>query len=180
MGLFGNAGGGMKQNNDFLRNQDNDPSGGTSLDYEYKRSKARNRFDIIFCILFVVGVMFYREIAEDNSAHMVIGANAISITAADESKREVAFDEIESVALHDDFSDFDKGELVTGNEARTGISGTFRNEQFGEYGLYVTPKYKNYIVMETQEGVIVFNYESREDTVAVYNLISELMESPQQ
>lgn len=176
MGLFGTAGNGANQNNDQKENN----VAGTSLENELKRSKAKSRFDIIFVIVLIIGVLLYREISADKESTTEIGRDTIKITAADGVKHVIPFDGVESAELFDDFSDFDMGELVSGGETRKAISAVYRNAELGEYALFVTPKYQKYIVVTVPEETIVFNYRSKEDTEALYNLICELMEDPQQ
>ena len=176
MGHIVSDGNGANQNNN--KKENNIP--GTSLENELKRSKAKSRFDIIFLAILIIGVLLYREISADKESATEIGRDSIKITAADGVKHEIPFDEVESAELFDDFSTFDVGELVSGGETRKAISAIYRNEELGEYALFVTPKYRKYIVVKVPEETVVFNYGSKEDTEALYNLISELMEESQQ
>lgn len=176
MGRIVSDGNGANQNNAQKENNVE----GTSLEKELKRSKAKSRLDIIFLAILIIGVLLYREISADKESATEIGRDSIKITAADGVKHVISFDEVETAELFDDFSAFNMGELVSGGETRKAISAIYRNAELGEYALFVTPKYQKYIVVEVPEETIVFNYRSKEDTEALYNLIRELMEESQQ
>ena len=81
------------------------------------------------------------------------------------------YSDVKSVALRTDLKRFDRGELIDGQENWLVRSGTYRNGEYGEYGLYVMRRLKSFIVVETGDGVIAFNLESDDTTESLYDYL---------
>ena len=65
------------------------------------------------------------------------------------------------------------GSRVMGADLIKIYSGTFKNEQYGRYKLYVYKNVKDYIVIEYKDGFAVFNQDTSELTDSLYNDILE-------
>ena len=65
------------------------------------------------------------------------------------------------------------GSRVMGADLIKIYSGTFKNEQYGRYKLYVYKNVKDDIVIEHKDGFAVFNQDTSELTDSLYNDILE-------
>ena len=67
------------------------------------------------------------------------------------------------------------GILPEGSENRTLHYGTYENEVWGQYHLCIDPRIESCIVIETNSGFFVLNYENEESTQQLYTMFSELL-----
>ena len=66
---------------------------------------------------------------------------------------------------------------LSGEENWLCVSGTFRNDEYGEYQLHVMKKGKKFIVVHSDEGVLAFSFESDETTESLYEYFIEQREA---
>ena len=166
MGIFGSNGMGNK-------------NGSPSVEQEMKRSKVKGWVDVVLCIVIVVVVLLYRESTGSLRPKIAFYQNCITVSCTEEDSRNIVYDTFESVEMFEDFSVFDKGELVRGTDVHSGCSGVFRNAEFGEYYLCVTPKFEKFIIVHQPDCVIVFNYESEDSTEDVYRFLQQMLDDRQ-
>ena len=68
------------------------------------------------------------------------------------------------------------GTLVEGTDVASEKSGRWINDQFGEYELFVSTKIENCVICMTKDNrIVVFNFESEESTVSLYDAILKKM-----
>ncbi len=65
------------------------------------------------------------------------------------------------------------GSRVMGADLIKIYSGTFKNDEYGRYKLYIYKDVKDYIVIEHEGGFVVFNQNSQDLTDQLYNAILE-------
>ena len=167
MGLFNN--GGMDKENS-----------GTSVGQEFRRSKIKGWVDVILCIVIVIVVMLYRENTSSQMTKVMFSQEGITLSCTEEDSCTIMFDQFTSVELYSKFSSFDKGEMLRGTDTHSTCTGVFRNEEFGEYYLCVSPKYESCIVVHQPDSVVVFNYESKETTEDAYHFLQQMLDDRQQ
>jgi len=150
-------------------------SGGenATVEYEMKRSRNTGIRDVIICAIIILAVLFYRESTDTREIGPVLGETQFSVVAMDGEEHTFVYAETESIELLDNLEEFDRGTMISGNESRRCVSGTFQNEAFGEYELHTLTKLDNYIVVKSSNGVLVFNIESDETTAALYDFFRE-------
>ena len=148
-------------------------NGNTSVEYEMKRSRATGIRDVVICAFIILGFLFYRESTDTREIGPVLGETQFSVVAMDGEQHTFVYAETESIELLDNLDEFDRGTMIGGNESKRCVSGTFQNEQFGEYELHVLTKLDSYIVVNSSNGVLVFNIESDETTAALYDFFCE-------
>lgn len=71
----------------------------------------------------------------------------------------------------------DYGSLLEGTDDQLERSGRWENAELGEYILCVNPKIEPCILARTEEGTMVFNFESGKATEALYTALTEQMEA---
>lgn len=160
----------------FLENLSAGYQGNTSVEQEVKRNKMKAWIDVVLGIVIVIGVLLYRESGANAQNTVTFSQTQITITSTEGDTRTILFDQLESAELFSDFDKFDKGEAVQAKETKKCYSGVYRNEEFGEYYLFVNPKYDNYIVTRQGDEIIIFNYENKESTEDAYHFLQQVME----
>ena len=81
---------------------------------------------------------------------------------------EISYDSIEEVSFREDFS---VGRRTNGLGSFRLEGGNFKNDELGSYTLYSYVDCKAYILLETEEGTVVINQRTREETQALYDEI---------
>lgn len=68
----------------------------------------------------------------------------------------------------------DFGEFISGASNRTHMCGVYRNDQFGEYDIWIVKKVQSYIAVTDKDGhVLVINFESAKSTEELCKAINE-------
>ena len=97
----------------------------------------------MICFLLVAVFAIIRSLSGNTSLVPLLEDTQFSIVALDGTTHSFIYAEAESIVLFDNFRTFDRGELVEGSETRRICSGTYRNEEFGEYQLHAMKKLNN-------------------------------------
>ena len=145
----------------------------TSVEREYKRAKIAGWRDTIICALVIVGVIMAKDAIVGEEFSPVLDENQFSITLQDGTRRTIVFDELQQVEYRQDLANFDRGELISGEEARRCYNGVYKNAEFGEYELYVMTKLDSFIVAHMPDGVVIFNIESDDTTRLMFELLED-------
>lgn len=82
------------------------------------------------------------------------------------------YEDINSITYRDDLS---LGKRTFGFGSLSMQAGDFKNEEFGAYKVYAFVSCKEYIVLDTKEGIVVVNENTSEKTKALYNQLQEKM-----
>ena len=160
----------------------------TSVDQELRRSKFFGWRDVIICLV-IVGVFLLTKdflgLPKDflgfgdsfGGLKPVLEETQFGVTGLDGVTHTFVYAEADSIELHDDLKDFlaeRKGSLVEGDETRTTLSGTYHNDEYGDYQLHVMTKLKTYILVRDANGVLIFNMESDDTTKELHRYCNEL------
>ncbi len=124
---------------------------------------------IIIALIFVVGFALSRN---SDSVTCEIDDDVLLISGLGDRAYSIPFDEILSVSFGENL---DYGTLVDGDETDSYLSGTFNNELFGNYSLYVCKDNSAYIELDTNIGICVFNIEDEADTEDYCNALIDLL-----
>ncbi|NBJ92867.1 hypothetical protein [Parablautia muri] len=127
---------------------------------------------IFMCVIILAVFFFFSRNRTNETVYVLSEEDAVSITGCTGEKITVNYQDLVSVELLDAI---DFGEVVDGTDTNQGAAGLWKNERWGEYHLFILHKAKKYIVLTTQEDVVVFNYESTDVTRNLYNALNELM-----
>lgn len=158
----------------FNRTQDGPEE--VSVAREMDRMKRNGIRDVIICVVIVVVFLLTKNnLGLGSYGGMVptLEETRFGITDLAGVEHFFTYKDADSIELFNDLKSFDRGELVEGTERRGVTSGTFRNSAFGEYQLHVMNKLDSYIVVRDANGVLVFNVESDETTVQLYEYFVE-------
>lgn len=82
----------------------------------------------------------------------------------------VVWDEVQNVEVRDAF---ELGEMVSGTDEEKEKSGVWENREFGQYQLCIDAEISRFIILSTDEEVVVMNYESGDSTDSFYEAIKE-------
>lgn len=133
--------------------------------------KRRMMNGIVFVIFFAVSAIYYTKMGNNQVALSVQEASLI-IEVPKKSEHEVRYEQILSVTLQDAPS---YGQAVDGGIAGKCNYGIWQNEQWGTYYCYALTNVKDCIVLETDEGIVAFNFENEDATKAFYEAFLEKM-----
>jgi len=143
----------------------------TSVEREYKRAKIAGWRDTIICALVIVAVIFAKDALVGAEFAPVLDETQFSIMLPSGDRRTIVFDELQRVEYRQGLESFDRGELLSGEEARRCFNGVYKNAEFGEYELYVMTKLDSFIVAHLPDGIVLFNIESDDTTRLLYDLL---------
>ena len=88
----------------------------------------------------------------------------------------IKYEDIKSVS---EAASLDLGTCIDGIDTKKCRFGTWSNDAYGEYTLCISPKIKDYIVLETVHGIVVLNFESKDSTQHLYPALLDLLETHQ-
>ena len=164
----------------FFHQTPEQPPEGTSVEREIKRSRFIGWRDVVICLLIVGFFLLTKNsfgIADSYGGFRpVLEEKQFGITGLDGVTHSFVYVDSET-ELHDDLKDFlanRKGEKLEGTETKRACSGTYHNDEYGDYQLHVQSKLKTYIVVRNADGVIVFNLESDDTTKELHRYMNEL------
>jgi len=80
----------------------------------------------------------------------------------------VPFGEIRGMSLS---SEFDTGEMTEGERRGHYLTGSWKNNDLGNYTLCVNDQIEMYITVETDSSAVVFNYESAATTQGIFEML---------
>ena len=86
----------------------------------------------------------------------------------------IAYADIQTIEMREYL---DYGTVVDGVDGKKEKSGTWKNEEFGEYRLCVDAKVNSCIVLYMESEIQVINIESNESTASLYEAILKLVDN---
>ena len=92
----------------------------------------------------------------------------LTITGASGYTVEIRYEDVRSAELRESM---DYGTRIDGTDEKKEKSGLWNNDEFGQYRLCVNAKVPSCIILTTDQGVTVVNYESRTSTQQLYEAI---------
>lgn len=135
-----------------------------------KQQNARNTFLTLLIPLLVLLYVFF---GGSVGISLDFGADALSISAGNQDWR-ISYDRIISLELTE-AKDF--GTLLNGAETRTLHYGSYENDSWGRYNLCIDPRIGSCVIIETNNGFFVLNYENEASTQQLYIMFSDLLAS---
>lgn len=134
-------------------------------------TKYRNT-SILFCILVIlVFFLFFRSTAKEN-IYMEPQADALYLSSRTGEEIYISYDSISSVTL---VNTFDFGFPKEGTDDKQIRCGLWENEALGCYQLFTLKNVSDCLVLTTESGTVVFNYESTFVTDSIYSSLRELL-----
>ena len=140
--------------------------------------KKNNKSSIFFFILIVVGFTIYTMFAGGGGASLEFADDFLRLASPDKDtpfEYSIRYDEIIAVETITKDMEFDLGEMVNGSQAKKLWCGTWKNDKYGEYTLYASPKFNTYSVITTTDDVIVMNVEGDETTASFTDAMIKLL-----
>lgn len=129
---------------------------------------------LIYIVLFVVGVYLITKYVGDFSTSVQFGrTDSVTISGPEKTSVTVRYSDIESLEL---ITVTDPGEVTDGGSGRRYYWGTWKNDAYGEYTMFVTKKASKAILIRTVSGkIIVFNQDDDVTTENMYSMFTELL-----
>lgn len=147
-------------------------------DQHIKQIRRFYRREFIIFIAIVVGFSLFSLRNRDSWITLNFGDDSMTLTGPDDAPFvvEISYQDILSVQK---VTSLDLGENLTGIDTEKCLFGTWKNDSYGEYTLCASPSVSDYIVLETDCGITVFNYESEDMTEHLYTALAELIDEQQ-
>ena len=139
-----------------------------SPEKELKRKKARKTGTIITILITGAALVFSAVLLFTGNVEVVIQNDQLEIQGSYWSDYELLLSEIQAVTYREDF---ETGSKRMGVNSLQLNEGTFQNKEFGEYTIYSYARCKDFVVMETTDGVLVINGKTPEETRTLYEKI---------
>lgn len=137
------------------------------------RSNNLRMYLSIICVVIIVYSIFARNVA-DSSSGIRITPRGIRLFGPEEMEDMfVSFDDLISAET---ITSIDYGEKINGVDTSDYCYGTWRNEEYGEYGLCIRPKIHTYVLAQTSDGTYVFNAEGETTTEQIPQAIKDYLE----
>lgn len=131
------------------------------------KQKKSNTANTIIIVLIFVGVFLYNIINPSDMVKIQVEDTDLILGGYEDITYSIPLDTIDSLTYQE--------EVEYPEETKSILCGAYSNEQWGEYILYVNGKVSACIVMETESGTYVFNYENASTTKALYDALLELL-----
>lgn len=109
----------------------------------------------------ILGIMFLcplGQVKTNQKDFTIKSAFTINVT--------IKYSEITDIDL---VNEIDEGEMVTGLNIRKYKSGSFINDEFGNYTLCIRNNLTKFIIVEYDDKILVFNYNNDEETISLYD-----------
>lgn len=136
-----------------------------------ERRKLWTNIAIWAAAIVVITVMRFRN---GNSSMIALSKEGMTLHSSAGTETVLVWDDIEGVELREDLS---YGTVKNGTDNNKEKSGTWTNDEFGDYELYVDPAIGNCIVMSLKDGrKIVINFESEKTTEGLVDAVAEMLE----
>lgn len=138
-----------------------------------KMSTAQRRNVLIVAIIFV-GVTAFSLFRGGKPMELAFNDDEMTITGPDGAPFVVTipYQDIQSVS---ESGTLELGIQLEGLDTGRCRFGTWRNDAYGDYTLCASPRISSYIVLETADGVVAFNYESADSTHHLYLAFVDLL-----
>ncbi|HOD93152.1 MAG TPA: PH domain-containing protein [Clostridia bacterium] len=131
---------------------------------EKKELFKKNKVSLIITIVLVVAIAALLIFSKVN---VITDGQTITIKSALE-RVVIDYDNVMSVEKADSIN---VGSRVMGADLIKIYSGTFKNDEYGRYKLYIYKDIKDYIVIQYENGFVVINQKTEELTDQLYKTI---------
>lgn len=126
---------------------------------------------LLFTLFLVIVVSLASWIGKESDVKLDWSDTGVLAADPDGNVYTVSYADVTSVQLME-CGDF--GRCISGQQTKTCICGTWKNELWGEYQICADPRVGLSIVFRTSENLFVLNYESNETTAALYDSILQI------
>lgn len=122
---------------------------------------------VLFVVLIAVILIAFQE---DDSAgvHFDFQKDAMVLSSTENMEITIPYDSVQKIEL---LSSLEYGTRLSGTESTEKKSGLWKNASYEEYYLLAAPGISHYIAVQTEDIIVVFNYESDDTTCSLYNAL---------
>lgn len=134
---------------------------------EEKKRKNSNLVNMAIIVAIFVGVMIYNAVNPTQVVTIDVDETEIVLAGYEDVEYHIPLDRVERFTYVED--------MEYPVETKGILCGTYHNEQWGDYVLYVNGKVSACIAAETENGVYVFNYENAATTQSLHEALVKLL-----
>ena len=128
----------------------------------------------IFGVCLLIGVIVYFLTQDVERISVTVQDDFLSMSHSAGDSITIRYEAILSIT---EAQNLDLGKYISGTQTKSYWVGVWENDDFGKYNLCIYANVSRYIVVETSNGVFVFNLESEEATDSFYKAFQEMIES---
>lgn len=131
---------------------------------------------LLYAVIFLAVFYAVTAIVGDFSTSVKFGQNeAVTISGPRKTSVTVDYQDIDNIKL---VAAGDPGEVVDGGSSRSYYWGTWKNDEYGEYQIFVTKKSSIAILIQTKSGdLILFNQPDDNTTRNTFQMFEGLLNS---
>lgn len=131
---------------------------------------------LLYAVIFLAAFYLITLLFGDFQTSVKFGKDdALTVSGPRKTSVTVAYSDIESIDL---ITLSDPGEKVDGGSSRSYYWGTWKNDEYGEYKLFVNKKSPAAILVRTHAGdIVIFNQGDTVTTENTFKMFSELLDS---
>lgn len=134
----------------------------------------KNIRNIIIIAAIFIGVTLYSIISGGDTMILDFTESTLTMHGVSDFTETMEYSDIESAEYMDSIPE--TGTMVSGYEKGQYSCGTWENEQYGTYRLFITDKAENCIKLTLTDGsIILFNYIQTYHTQEVYEMLLEFL-----
>lgn len=131
---------------------------------------------LLYAAIFIAAVYLVTLLFGDFQTSVKFGKDdALTLTGPRKTSVVVPYADIDSIEL---ITFADPGEKIEGGSSRSYYWGTWKNEEYGEYKLFVSKKTPAAILVKTVAGdIIIFNQGDASTTENTFKLFGEILDN---
>ena len=122
----------------------------------------------------LIGVIVYFLTKDVERISVRVQDDYLSMSYSAGDTMTIRYEDILSI---NETQDLGLGTYISGTQTKSYRVGVWENDEFGKYSLWVYANVPHYIVVETSDGIFVFNLESEDATSSFYKAFQEMIES---
>lgn len=134
---------------------------------EEKKRKNNNVANLAIVVAIFVGVIIYNMVNPAQVVEIDVDETEIVLSGYEDAQYHIPLASVERFTYVED--------MEYPEETKGVLCGTYHNEQWGDYVLYVNGKVSACIAAETENGVYVFNYENAATTQSLHEALEKLI-----
>ena len=129
---------------------------------------------VLYAVIFLAAYYLITSLVGDFSTSVKFDTNdTITISGPRKTSVTVAYEDIDSIEL---VTLGDPGTAAGGGTSRSYYWGTWKNDEYGTYSLFVSKKSSEAILIKTKDGkVILFNQQDNPTTSNTFKLFEDLL-----
>ena len=139
----------------------------------FSDGKRTVRILLTILLIAVLAIAFWGKDSKQVSLEFREDDMILSAPEEDAFRVTIAYKDVSSMEL---LTELVPGVCLSGTDSDIHKTGRWSNEAYGDYTLCISPGIPACIVLDTADGIVVFNYESSDTTIQLFDALTEHIE----